>query len=49
MQKTITGCSKFGINDEETGKTLHLSRVCLDTFDWENDKNPTYLMRTVFL
>jgi len=38
--KTITGCSKFGMSDEETGKTLHLSRVCLDAFDWENDTRP---------
>ncbi len=37
--KTITGCSKFGINDEDIEK-IYLSRVCLDAFDWEGDVKP---------
>lgn len=38
--KTISGCSKFGISDEEMGTIPHLSRVCLDSFDWGEDVKP---------
>lgn len=33
--KTVTGCTIFG---EEDNEKLHLSRVSLDLFDWEDDE-----------
>lgn len=36
--KTLSGCEHFG--KKKTGK--HLSRVCLDTYDWENDRPLNY-------